>query len=418
VSSGFVPATEVPPDPDLVPLHRYDPPGVASLPEEPPPGPDHHGSPLLEVSDLRVWFPIKSGVFRRQSGWIRAVDDVSFTVARGETLGLVGESGSGKTTTGRAIVRVNRPTGGSIRLDGEDLLALKGADLRKRRRRFQMVFQDPYSSLDPRQTVGEIIGEPLDIHALPADGDRKRRIGELLELVNLDPRFADRYPHEFSGGQRQRIGIARALAVEPELIVCDEPISALDVSVQAQVINLLERLQRELGLTYLFIAHDLAVVRHIADRVAVMYLGTLVEVAPVDALFAGPRHPYTIALLSAVPVPDADREQQRRRIILTGDIPSPANPPSGCRFHTRCWLYEKLGRPRECVDRDPPLDPLPTDVGHRVACHFPDRGPALSAGAGSAIIDVAGDAPVPPATPPLQIRPVRPSTARPTWSRA
>jgi oligopeptide/dipeptide ABC transporter ATP-binding protein len=395
----------VPLDPDLMPAQREPIPDPADLPPEPPPGPALHGTPLLEVSDLRVWFPIRGGVLRRQTGWIRAVDDVSFTVARGETLGLVGESGSGKTTTGRAIVRVNQPIGGSVRMDGEDLLALKGSELRRRRRRFQMVFQDPYSSLDPRQTVGEIIGEPLEIHGLPASGDRKRRIGELLELVNLDARFADRYPHEFSGGQRQRIGIARALAVEPELIVCDEPISALDVSVQAQVINLLERLQAELGLTYLFIAHDLAVVRHIADRVAVMYLGKLVEVAPVDALFAAPRHPYTIALLSAVPVPDADREQERRRIILTGDIPSPANPPSGCRFHTRCWLYEKLGRPRECVDMDPPLDPLGGDAAHRVACHFPERAEALSEGAGSAIIDTAtatapAPLPVPPFVPP------------------
>ncbi|MFN8619967.1 MAG: ABC transporter ATP-binding protein [Chloroflexota bacterium] len=394
--TGFIPGAEAGMDPEVfarelpggpVPGHRR---GAAPEPAEPPPGPDLHGEPLLEVSDLRVWFPIRSGVFRRQTGWIRAVDDVSFTVARGETLGLVGESGSGKTTTGRAIVRVNTPIGGSVRLAGEDLLALDGRELQRRRRRFQMVFQDPYSSLDPRQTVGEIIGEPLEIHGLPANGDRRRRIGELLELVNLDGRFADRYPHEFSGGQRQRIGIARALAVEPELIVCDEPISALDVSVQAQVINLLERLQRELGLTYLFIAHDLAVVRHIADRVAVMYLGKLVEVAPVDTLFAGPRHPYTIALLSAVPVPDADREQSRRRIILTGDIPSPANPPSGCHFHTRCWLYERLGRPRECVDMDPPLDPQPADPAHRVACHFPERAAALSAGAGSAIIEGAG----------------------------
>jgi len=347
--------------------------------------------PLLEVRDLQVWFPILGGVWRRRTGWVRAVDGVSFDVARGETLGLVGESGSGKTTTGRAIVRVNRPTGGSIRLGGEDLLALDGETLRKRRRQFQMVFQDPYSSLDPRQTVGEIIGEPLAIHGLPADGDRRRRMRELLDLVNLDVAFADRYPHEFSGGQRQRIGIARALAVEPDLIVCDEPISALDVSVQAQVINLLARLQRDLGLTYLFIAHDLAVVRHIADRVAVMYLGRIVEIAPVDELFARPAHPYTLALLSAVPVPDADLEHARRRVILTGDIPSPADPPAGCHFHTRCWLYERLGRPHRCTTDDPVLTVLAGDgaapdlatvlasgqpasvAEHRVACHFPDQ---------------------------------------------
>ena len=343
-----------------------------------PPGLD--GRPLLEVEGLRVWFPVKRGVLQRQVGWVYAVDDVSFSIRAGETLGLVGESGSGKTTTGRAVVRVNRPQAGSVRLDGEDLMLLEGSELRRRRRRFQMVFQDPYSSLDPRQTVGEIIGEPLGIHGLPRDGNRRRRIGELLELVNLDPTFADRYPHEFSGGQRQRIGIARALAVEPELIVCDEPISALDVSVQAQVINLLERLQGELGLTYLFIAHDLAVVRHIADRVAVMYLGRIVESADVDTLFAAPAHPYTVALLSAVPVPDASVERRRQRIILTGDIPSPSQPPSGCRFHTRCWLYERLGRPEDCVEKDPALSPLPAAQEHHVACHFPDhadRGPSV-----------------------------------------
>jgi oligopeptide/dipeptide ABC transporter ATP-binding protein len=334
---------------------------------------------LLEVRDLAVWFPILGGVMRRRQGWVRAVDGVSFDIARGETLGLVGESGSGKTTTGRAIVRVTRPTAGSVRLAGQDLLALEGDALRRRRRTFQMVFQDPYSSLDPRQTVGEIIGEPLSIHGLPVGGDRRRRIGELLQLVNLDPSFADRYPHEFSGGQRQRIGIARALAVEPDLIVCDEPISALDVSVQAQVINLLERLQAELGLTYLFIAHDLAVVRHIADRVAVMYLGRIVELAHVDDLFADPRHPYTVALLSAVPVPDADVERDRRRVILTGDIPSPSDPPTGCHFHTRCWLFERLGRPELCVTDAPGLDAISPPVGgashhdHTVACHFPDQ---------------------------------------------
>jgi oligopeptide/dipeptide ABC transporter ATP-binding protein len=328
--------------------------------------------PLLAVSDLRVWFPILGGLLRKQIGTVRAVDGVSFDLRRGETLGLVGESGSGKTTTGRAIVRVNRPASGSIRLDGEDLLALDGSELRSRRRRFQMVFQDPYSSLDPRQTVAEIIGEPLRIHGLPSDGDRKRRISELLTLVNLDPDFANRYPHEFSGGQRQRIGIARAIAVEPELIICDEAVSALDVSVQAQVVNLLKSLQASLGLTYLFIAHDLAIVRHIADRVAVMYLGRIVEIGPVDALFARPAHPYSVALLSAVPIPDADEERARKRIILRGDIPSPAAPPPGCNFHTRCWLYERLGRPEVCTESDPALEPLAED-SRQVACHFSDR---------------------------------------------
>ncbi len=327
--------------------------------------------PLLSVRDLQVYFPILTGVMRRRTGWVKAVDGVSFDIERGETLGLVGESGSGKTTIGRTIVRITQPLGGSITLDGADLLALKGDDLRRRRRKFQMVFQDPYSSLDPRQTVGEILAEPLRVHNLASGKARGARIAELLELVGLDASFVERYPHEFSGGQRQRIGIARALAVEPEIIVCDEPISALDVSIQAQVINLLERLQHDLGLTYLFIAHDLAVVRHIADRVAVMYLGKIVEIAPSDQLYAQPLHPYTVALLSAVPVPDARTERSRRRIILTGDIPSPADPPSGCRFHTRCWLYERLGKPEICVTDDPPLTQVEgVSPDQIVACHF------------------------------------------------
>jgi oligopeptide/dipeptide ABC transporter ATP-binding protein len=329
------------------------------------------GGPLLTVKDLQVYFPILTGVLRRRTGWVQAVDGVSFHIDRGETLGLVGESGSGKTTIGRTIVRITQPLAGSIDLGGVDLLALKGDDLRRRRRRFQMVFQDPYSSLDPRQTVGEILAEPLRVHNLASGKAREARVAELLDLVGLDTSFVERYPHEFSGGQRQRIGIARALAVEPEIIVCDEPISALDVSIQAQVINLLERLQGDLGLTYLFIAHDLAVVRHIADRVAVMYLGKIVEIAPSDLLYAQPLHPYTVALLSAVPVPDARTERSRRRIILKGDIPSPADPPSGCRFHTRCWLRERLGNPEICATQDPPLAPIAAATPDQtVACHF------------------------------------------------
>lgn len=326
---------------------------------------------LLEVEGLRVFFPVTRGVLRRGTDWIRAVDGVSFSIRRGETLGLVGESGSGKTTIGRTIVRVIDPIEGAIRLDGEDLLTLSGERLRRRRRRFQMVFQDPYSSLDPRQTVGEILAEPIRVHNLASGPARAARVDELLKLVGLDPRFRERYPHEFSGGQRQRIGIARAIAVEPDVIVCDEPISALDVSIQAQVINLLERLQAEFGLTYLFIAHDLAVVRHIAHHVAVMYLGKLVEIAPSDTLYGNALHPYTVALLSAVPIPDAAIERSRRRIILTGDIPSPAHPPSGCRFHTRCWLRERLGNPGICVTTEPALVTVgPTASNHTVACHF------------------------------------------------
>jgi len=327
--------------------------------------------PLLTVSDLRVYFPITSGVLRRRTGWVKAVDGVDLEIGRGETLGLVGESGSGKTTIGRTIVRITEPISGSIRLAGEDLLALRGETLRRRRRKFQMVFQDPYSSLDPRQTVGEILAEPLRVHELASGKGRTARVAELLDLVGLDVAFVTRYPHEFSGGQRQRIGIARALAVEPDLIVCDEPISALDVSIQAQVINLLERLQNDLGLTYLFIAHDLAVVRHIADRVAVMYLGKIVELAPAAQLYKDPLHPYTVALLSAVPVPDARTERARRRVILKGDIPSPSHPPTGCRFHTRCWLRERLGNPEICATSDPPLVATPdTGPGQAVACHF------------------------------------------------
>jgi oligopeptide transport system ATP-binding protein len=336
------------------------------------PGATRSGGPLLRVEDLKVYFPISEGLLiQRHVGDVRAVDGVSFELARGETLGLVGESGCGKSTTGRAILRLYRPTAGRIEFDGQDLAGLDGRQLQRFRRRMQMIFQDPYASLNPRMTAGGIVREPLDIFSVGTSAERRERVHELLATVGLNPEFGDRYPHEFSGGQRQRIGVARALALNPELIVADEPISALDVSIQAQIINLLERLQGQFGLTYIFIAHDLSVVRHISDRIAVMYLGRIVEVAAARELNERPMHPYTVALLSAIPVPDPVVEGRRRRIILTGDVPSPANPPSGCRFHTRCWLREQLGNPEECVTQDPVLRPLAT--GHTVACHFAER---------------------------------------------
>ena len=318
--------------------------------------------PLLEVRNLKVHFPVKHGVFSRVNAWVKAVDDVSLTVAPGETVGLVGESGCGKTTLGRAIIRLLEPTAGSVTFEGEDITTLEGAALRERRRRFQMIFQDPVGSLNPRMTVGQIIGEALDIHHLVADEQaREQRIGKLLKDVGLDPQHAQRYPHEFSGGQRQRIGIARALAVEPKLIVCDEPVSALDVSVQAQIINLLQDLQREHGLAYLFIAHDLAVVEHISHRVVVMYLGKVVESAVSKAIIKAPKHPYTQALLSAVPVVDPD--SKRQRIVLPGDVPSPINPPSGCPFHPRCPVAEA-----RCKTDVPALREI--SPAHFAACHL------------------------------------------------
>jgi oligopeptide transport system ATP-binding protein len=326
-----------------------------------------HADKLLEVNGLKMYFPITQGIIiQRRVGYVRAVDDISFFIRRGETLGLVGESGCGKSTTGRAILQLYKPTAGEVSFLGKDLVKLNGGDMRRMRREMQMIFQDPYASLNPRMTVGSIIGEPLEIHNLAKGKAKQERVQELLRLVGLNPYFANRYPHEFSGGQRQRIGIARALAVEPRFIVCDEPISALDVSIQAQVINLLEELQEKLGLTYLFIAHDLAVVRHIADRVAVMYVGKLVELADRDALYENPLHPYTRALLSAVPVPDPVIESKRRRMILVGDVPSPVNPPSGCRFNPRCPWAEENCRTDE---------PLLTEVkpGHWAACHFWDQ---------------------------------------------
>jgi oligopeptide/dipeptide ABC transporter ATP-binding protein len=322
---------------------------------------------LVQVNNLKMYFPITQGIIlQRQVGWVRAVDDISFSVQRGETLGLVGESGCGKSTTGRAILQLYKPTDGKVNFLGKSLTTLSGGDLRKMRREMQMIFQDPYASLNPRMTVGSIIGEPLEIHNLARGREKQERVQELLRIVGLNPYFANRYPHEFSGGQRQRIGIARALAVQPSFIVCDEPISALDVSIQAQVINLLEELQGQFNLTYLFIAHDLSVVRHISDRVAVMYVGKIVELTTRDLLYERPLHPYTKALLSAVPIPDPAIERKRQRIILTGDVPSPVNPPTGCRFHPRCPFAQEL-----CREKEPEL--LEVEPNHFAACHFWDE---------------------------------------------
>jgi oligopeptide transport system ATP-binding protein len=342
-----------------------------------------NGRNLIEVENLKVYFPIRAGIFKTVQGQVKAVDDITFEVRRGETLGLVGESGCGKSTTGRAMIRLREPTEGTVKFDGVDLTKLDNQKLRRLRRRMQIIFQDPYGSLDPRMTVGSIISEPIDTHKLAKGEAKRERVAELLKMVGLDPTYVNRYPHEFSGGQRQRIGVARALAVEPEFIVCDEPISALDVSIQAQVLNLLTDLRDRLGLTYLFIAHDLSVVKHISDRVAVMYLGKIVELGPPDTIYAGPGHPYTRALLSAVPVPDPQMERRRKRVILTGDVPSPANPPSGCRFHTRCWLYEQLGKPENCRTVDPPLSEVRPDQA--AACHYAEQ--ALASDVGVAHIE-------------------------------
>ncbi|WP_322822279.1 dipeptide ABC transporter ATP-binding protein [Chloroflexus sp.] len=320
------------------------------------------GEYIIEIKDLRMHFPVTHGIiFQRRVGTVKAVDGVSFNIKRGETLGLVGESGCGKSTTGRAILQLYRPTSGQVLFEGTDLTKLKGNALRQMRRRVQMIFQDPYASLNPRMTVGDIIAEPIRVHKLREGRAVRERVEELLHLVGLNPAFANRYPHEFSGGQRQRIGIARALAVEPDFVVCDEPVSALDVSIQAQVVNLLEELQDKLGLTYLFIAHDLSVVNHISDRVAVMYLGKVVELAEGPKLYSMPLHPYTQALLSAVPIPDPKVEKQRRRIILEGDVPSPLNPPSGCHFHTRCPIAIQ-----KCKEEEPPF--VDYGNGHFAAC--------------------------------------------------
>jgi len=318
---------------------------------------------LVSIRNLKMHFPITQGiVVQRKIGAIKAVDGLNFDIQRGETLGLVGESGCGKSTTGRAILQLYRPTAGEVHFEGEDLTAVKGEKLRRMRRRMQMIFQDPYASLNPRMTVGDIIGEPLTVHNIAKGRERRERVQDLLKVVGLNPYFVNRYPHEFSGGQRQRIGVARALAVQPEFIVCDEPISALDVSIQAQIINLLEDLQGEFNLTYLFIAHDLSVVRHISDRIAVMYLGKIVELTDRKELYDNPLHPYTQALLSAVPIPDPVVEEKRRRIILEGDVPSPASPPVGCNFNTRCPVAMDV-----CHEKEP--DFVDVGGGHWVACY-------------------------------------------------
>jgi oligopeptide/dipeptide ABC transporter ATP-binding protein len=321
------------------------------------------GDPLVEIQSLKTYFPIRKGLLQRVVGNVHAVDDVSLSVAEGETLGLVGESGCGKSTLGRTIVRLLEPTEGSVVFEGRDISKLGTRALRPLRREMQMVFQDPYASLNPRKRVGSIIGTPLKIHGVEKS-ERRQRVQELLETVGLSPEHYNRFPHEFSGGQRQRIGVARALALRPKLIVADEPVSALDVSIQSQMLNLLDDLQKELSLTYIFIAHDLGVVRHVSNRIAVMYLGKLVELAPADELYVRPIMPYTEALLSAVPIPDPDLSHERERIVLEGDVPSPINPPSGCRFHPRCRYMTEI-----CQQVEPPL----TDYGngHVAACHHP-----------------------------------------------
>jgi len=327
---------------------------------------NNNADTLLKVENLKMHFPIYRGVFQRQVGAVLAVDGISFDVRRGETLGLVGESGCGKSTTGRAILQLYKPTAGNVHFEGVDLIKLRGEELRHMRRKMQMIFQDPYASLNPRMTVEQIVGEPLIVHSAATGKEIHERVENLLGLVGLNPAFATRYPHEFSGGQRQRIGVARALALQPSFIICDEPISALDVSIQAQVVNLLEELQEQFNLTYLFIAHDLSMVRHISKRVAVMYLGVIVELTSRDELYLNPLHPYTQALLSAVPIADPVVAAQRQRIILEGDVPSPANPPSGCRFRTRCPIAESI-----CAEKQPEFREL--KAGHFVACHFAER---------------------------------------------
>jgi len=317
---------------------------------------------LIRVENLKKYFPITRGVFQKHVGDIKAVDDVSFFVRQNETLGLVGESGCGKTTTGRTILQLYRPTAGQVYFEGQDLSVMKGEQLRHLRRRMQMIFQDPYASLNPRMTIGSIVGEPLEVHNIAKGKEKRERVQELLRVVGLNPYFVNRYPHEFSGGQRQRIGVARALALNPDFIVCDEPVSSVDVSIQAQIVNLLEDLQAQFGMAYLFIAHDLSMVRHISNRVAVMYLGKIVELTNRAELYENPLHPYTQALLSAVPIPDPVVEERRQRIILEGDVPSPAHPPSGCNFSTRCPVVMDI-----CKKEDPEFKEVSSE--HWAACH-------------------------------------------------
>jgi len=361
MSDPMIGAAATPP-PAAPTMRNGDPVGLPSEPVATP-----VGGELIQVQDLVKHFDIRGGLLGvSKIGAVRAVDGVSFNVRRGETLGLVGESGCGKTTLGKVILRLIPATSGQVVIDGQPIFGLTEREMVKVRRDMQIVFQDPYSSLNPRMTVGEIVGEGPFVHGLKSKREREDLVRELLSKVGLNQSHIHRYPHEFSGGQRQRIGIARALALNPEFIVCDEPVSALDVSIQSQVLNLLDDLQQELGLTYLFIAHNLAVVEHISDRVGVMYLGKLVELAGVDDLYAQPAHPYTVALLSAVP--ETDPRRRKKRLVLRGDVPSPANPPAGCRFHTRCWLREQLGNPERCQSEEPLLREV--RPGQEVACHF------------------------------------------------
>jgi oligopeptide/dipeptide ABC transporter ATP-binding protein len=323
---------------------------------------------LIDVRGLKMYFPVTRGIlWQRTVGYVHAVDDITFSIKRGQTLGLVGESGSGKTTIGRTIIRLYKPTSGEMLFDGQDLAKLEGESLRQMRRRVQMVFQDPYASLNPRYTVGSLVAEPMHIYRTGTNQEIRERTEELLRVVGLRPEYIDRYPHEFSGGQRQRIAVARALAVNPEFVIADEPVSALDVSVRAQVLNLLQRLQKQFNLTYLFVSHDLSVVRHVADRIAVMYLGKIVEIADRDELYLAPKHPYTKALLSAIPIPDPRIERKRQRVILTGDLPSPINIPSGCRFHTRCPMAQSI-----CREVEPEFEAKEGNE-HYAACHFAEK---------------------------------------------